>query len=250
MKVFVKQDDDILLNANYAEAYIPDELFTEIDEDVPKSAIAYMVGTQIHAIGIFNMRIMESEDDDPKKYPLQTFSYPTAIDTFPTEVIKRKMSLNNEEPQMYRVLRYMRGDIICSARVVQSTDNCEMFMNMLLKGKIPNTIPYDQLIQVWHDNFKINGISPGTPSVTLQWIISEMSRYTEDPSMQFRKVVGKGNVSMTDYIPGNMRMVASYTNVMNALTFENMGEMLTTSINITRSGAKQDQTPLEKVLTM
>lgn len=55
---------------------------------------------------------------------------------------------------------------------------------------------------------------------------------------------------MTDYIPGNMRMVASYTNVMNALTFENMGEMLTTSINITRSGAKQDQTPLEKVLTM
>ena len=77
-----------------------------------------------------------------------------------------------------------------------------------------------------------------------------MSRYAEDPSMQFRKVVGKGNVSMTDYIPGNMRMVASYTNVMNALTFENMGEMLTTSINITRSGAKQDQTPLEKVLTM
>lgn len=250
MNEFIKQDDNILLNANYAEAYIPDELFTDIDSDAPKSAVAYMIGTQVHTIGVFNIRFMESEEDDPEKYPLRTFSYPTAIDTFPTEVIKRRMSLNENPPEIYRVLRYMRGDIMMASRVIQATDNCEMFMNMLIRGKIPNTIPYDQLIHIWEDNFKINGIGPGTPSVTLQWIISEMCRYKSDPSLQFRKIAGKGNASMTDYLPGNMRTVASYTNVMNALTFENMGEMLTTSINITRSGRKQDRTPLEKVLTM
>lgn len=250
MKEFIRQDDNILLNANYAEAYIPDELFKDIDADAPKSAVAYMIGNYVHTIGLFNIRFMDSENDDPKKYKLKTFNYPTAIDTYPSSIIRRRLSLNDEEPQLYRVLQYIRGDIMMSARVVQATDNCEMFMNMLLKGKIPNSIPYDQLIHIWHNNFKINGIGPEAPSVTLQFIISEMCRYKEDPSKQFRKIVGKGGVSMNDYIPGNMRSVASYTNVMNALTFENMGEMITTSINITRSGEKQDQTPLEKVLTM
>lgn len=68
MKVFVKQDDDILLNANYAEAYIPDELFTEIDEDVPKSAIAYMVGHKSMLL-VFLYENHGIRRRCPKKYP-------------------------------------------------------------------------------------------------------------------------------------------------------------------------------------
>lgn len=252
MKEFIKKDDDILINVNYAEAYIPKSLFSQIDEEAPKSAVAYMIGTQIHTIGVFNMRFMNSESDNRNDYPLKTFSFPTAIDTYPSEVSGPiSMSLNEDnEYDDYYILKYIRGDVMMSSRVVQATDNCEQFLNMMIRGKIPNTIPYDQLIQLWHRNFSINGISPGTPSVTLQMIISEMCRDKNNPSQQFRKAAGKGNVKMTDYIPGNMRMVASYTNVMNALTFENMGEMLTTSINITRENKDQDRTPLEKVLTM
>lgn len=252
MNEFIRQDDNIILNAGYAEAYIPESLFTDIESEAPKSSVAYMVGTQVHTIGVFNMRIMNSEDDDPEKFKLRTFSFPTAIDTFPSDVVKRTMSLglNDDAPEPYRVLKYIRGDIIMNARTVQNNDNCEAFMNMLLRGKIPTSIPYDQLIHIWDRNFKINGVNPGVPSVTLQLIISEMCRDKKDPSLQFRKTAGKGNVKMTNYLAGNMRTVASYTNVMNALTFENMGEMLTTSINITREGKVQDRSPLEKVLTL
>ncbi len=252
MKEFIRQGEDILLNANFAEAYIPASLFREIDAEVPKAAISYMVGTEVHTMGIFNIRIMDSDTTPVEKYPLQTFIYPTAIVTYPSDVIQRRMKLldTDEEEELYYVLQYMRGDIMMASRVVQSSDNCEAFINMVLQGKIPTTIAYDKLLEIWEKNFAINGIDSGVPSTSLQMVLSEMNRCRNIPQEQFRKIAGKGGADMHSYLPANMRSVASYTNVLNALSFENMGEMLTTSINITRSHKPQTRTPLEKAITI
>ena len=48
----------------------------------------------------------------------------------------------------------------------------------------------------------------------------------------------------------NMRGTAAYSSVFAAQTFEDMGRMLTTSINMTRRNTEQTISPIEKVLYM
>lgn len=246
----IKSGGDIIINTVEAEAYILDKLFAKIDmESDIKSAVAYEYGDAIRTIGIFNMRFITLEGDDRTKYPLRTFSYPNVIETYPTSVSIKTMSLDDDiEPVKYRILHYSKGDIMMSATSKQDSNNCEMFLNFLTRGKIPNSIPYSKIVEIWNDNFAINGLSSGVPATIMQCIIAEMCRYNKDPVKQFRKMIGKGGVSEHDYITANMRSIASYTSVFNAMTFENFGEMMTTSVNMSRNDVKQSRSPIEKIL--
>jgi len=248
MKEFISHDDYIYVNTAYAEAYIPEDLFDDADKD---SAVAAEYGEYIRTIGIFNMRFFDSDDSPRDKAPIRTFNYPNVIETYPSEYAKEKLMLPGDvEPQMYRVLKYYKGDIMMDSQIKQDSKNCERFLNMLTKGKFPNTIKYDDLLLIWLKNFQINNVNPGVPAVTEQVIISEMCRNKDNPLEQFRKVVGTGKYNPNGYIASNMNDVSSFTSVFSALTFERFGDKLTTSLNMTNSDAKQTRSPIEKVLSM
>jgi hypothetical protein len=67
---------------------------------------------------------------------------------------------------------------------------------------------------------------------------------------QFRKIVNNEGVTLYDYKVHNMVDICSNSSVFNALIFERFSEMLTSSINMTKEGVKQNTTPLEKIVTM
>lgn len=259
MKEFIKQDGNIIMNAPYAEAYIPVDLFRNVDKESEiTSAVAYDVGETINVVGVFNMRFMPDEFADRDKYPLRTFVYPSPIDTRPSKTSYAKLKLTNHDDaeddedafnMRYRVLQYYKGDIMMSASKQKSVANCEKLLAMISRGYIPNTIPYSHLVEIWAENFEINDVNSGVPSVTMQCIIAEQCRYSKNPRIPFRKIIGTGKAGETDYMMANMRTVASYNSTFSALTFEDMGQMLTSSINMTRSGTPQVKSPIEKVLT-
>ena len=85
----------------------------------------------------------------------------------------------------------------------------------------------------------------------MQLIIAEQARWAKDPTIPFRKKIGKmdGKVKETDYTLANMRAVASYNSTFAAMTFEDISQMLCSSINMTRQKRPQNKSPIEKVLS-
>lgn len=246
MNEFTKDGDNIYINTVYAEVYIPMDLFGEPDKE---ATVASQYGNAIRTIGIFNMRFFDSDSKKREDVKLKTFNYPNTIDTYPSDYETAELEINNIKDK-YMILKYYKGDILMKTFIKQDSSNCERFLNMLIKGKIPTTIDYTNIFKIWLKNFQINNVNPGVPAVTMQVIISEMYRNKKNPLQQFRKIAGKGNVNMFDYLAFNMNEVSSYTSVLSALTFERFSDKLTTSLNMTRENVAQNKSPIEKVISM
>ena len=248
MNEFVKSGEFVVLNSAYAEAYIPKELIGNPEKGNPT---AYYYGEGLRTVGLFNIRFYDSDTADRNSAKLRTFNYPTTITMYPSEHETMKLRLSPDmEEDTYEVFKFYKGDIIMNTKVQQRSQNCEDFMNFLIRGKLPKGISYTDLYFAWNKNFKINKVNPGVPAITLQTIISENCRSKDDPMKQFRKVVDNPGVSMSDYRVHNMVNICSNSSVLNALTFERFGEMLTYALNMSKNDVKQNKTPLEEVLTM
>lgn len=248
MNEFVENGEYVVLNVPYAEVYIPKDIFGDPEKGNPT---AYYYGDGIRTMGLFNIRFYDNDEQERETSPLRTFNYPNMITMFPSEIDETPLQLSPEmEPDTYKVLKFYMGDIIMSTKSQKNSKNCEGFMNLLIRGKLPAGISYQDLYFGWEKNFETNGVDPGVPAITLQTIISENCRSKDDPMKQFRKVVNDEGVNMTDYRVYNMVNICSNSSVLNALMFERFGEMLTSSLLMSKEGVSQNTTPLEKVLTM
>lgn len=247
MNEFIKHDGKIIVNVDHAEAYIPESMFGSEESG---ASIAYEYGEGYKIIGIFNMKVTNDPNDDLSKAPLRTFNYPNMIETYPSGTEKRKIVLTSDgEEDSYRVFKYVQGDIMMSAAMPKAAGNCTKFLNAINSGKLPTTLNYTDILLAWHKNFETNGLTPAVPSLYLQAMLAEKCRYRKDPSIPFRKIYGK-NMNNNDYANTNMRGLASYSSVFNALAFEDMGRMLGTSVNMTRRQLPQAISPIEKTLYM
>lgn len=236
----------IVVATPYAEAYIPYDIVGDAAKGQP---VAYQYGDGIRSTGLFNMRFYKSDTEERDSTKLRVFNYPNEITMYPSdsEIVKLKLDEDMME-EKYLVLKFYEGDVIMSSHVQQKSQNCEAFMNHLTQGKLPKGLSYIDLYFAWEKNFDINAVNPGVPAITKQMIIAENCRSMDDPMKQFRKVVNNPGVTMYDYRVHNMVDVCSNSSVMNALLFERFGDMVTSSINMTKEGIKQNTTPLEEVL--
>lgn len=248
MNEFTKTDGKIYVNVPYAEAYIAKELMCE--EDKP-SAVATPYGDGFKLIGMFNMRFFDDDKQPRDSVKLRTFNYPNVIITQPTTWSIETLALSPfKEPEQYYVFKYYFGDMMMDAEVQKDHSNCTKFLFMIMSGKIPETIPYDQFIKIWETNFAINGIDPGVPSLTLQLIWAEMCKNPSDLTYPFRKIVGRGGANILDYVQVNMDTTTSGSSVFSSIAFQKVTEKLATSMNMTKEGKEQRKSPVERVLTM
>ena len=249
MNEFVRKDDKIYVNVPYAEGYIPQSLFNPDLET--KSSIAVRYGEGFKLVGIFNMRFYDSDEEPRDSKPLRTFNYPNMIMTYPSESSIATLKLSEfSDAEPYIIMKYYMGDVIMDAEEVQAVANCTKLLNMITKGKIPNTIPYDKLVEIWHNNFTINNFNPRVPSLVLQMIWAEMCRDPDDITKPFRMKYGLGNADTTHYTETNMNNVSAASSVFSALSFERIKEKLASSVNMTRNGTEQMRSPVEEVLSM
>lgn len=246
-KYIIVDSNNVYINSNYAEAYIPISLFGDPSRD---ATVASEYGDGIRTVGLFHIRFYDSDEAKRESVPLGTFTYPSILDTYPNEKETATLSLNDQPPEKYMVLKYYKGDILMKRYLQQDVSNCEKFLNLITKGKVPNTIPYDEVIFDWVKNFRINNINPGVPAVDLELILSEMYRAKDDPSISFRKIAGQEGTSLLDYIMLNMNEVSANTSVMSGLIFEQFGHKIASGINMTKDNTKQNKSPLEDVVTM
>ena len=199
------------------------------------------------------MRFFDSDEnirDNREKIKTKTLIYPNKIETFPSGNMSKETLTINGTTDTYRVLRYYKGDILMSSSSQKSPNNVELFTKLVMAGKVPSSLSYDELYFTWKKNFEINAVNAAIPPVLLQAIISKVCRNPNNTSEEFRKTLGKKKVDPYDYIMLSMNQISAYSSVMTSMAFERFSEKLTTSLIMTKEGTPQEKSPIEQVITM
>lgn len=235
--------ENIIFTGKYMEMYIPDFYF--------EGKLAEDFGSSLRVFGLFNIRVF---DDKGKPMKLETFNIPTMIYTHPSEIEKRDIQLvegGENEVETYRVAKFYKDSIIMPNSIPQDASNVELFLSILTRGRVPKTIPYSQVLQVWQRNLDLNGVKLGVTSTILEIIISEIYRNKKKPEETFAKLIGKNpTTSEYAYRTANIREICARNSTFAALTFEDMDQMFTSSLNINRYNKQESDSPIEKIIKM
>lgn len=241
MDYFRSDGQFIFLERGYAEFYIPQSYF--------EGKFAEDQGSAIKVMGIFNVGFFEND----KLTKMKIINLPTWIHLFLYDHETRKVELPGEPVAVpCRVLKYFKGNKIMSSAVIEDSSNAELFLKFITQGKLPPSIPYDKVLDVWRKNQSLNGINLGVPSVIEELILSAAYRDKNNPSSKFAHVIGKDpkGVSQYDYKMASIRQICQYTSTFSAITFEDIDSMITSSLNRTRDKTPEMQSPLEEIIKM
>lgn len=232
---FLKKEGNSLLFKDEGELvfYIPEYYF--------EREFAIMDGEYISLLGLFNYAKFDKNGKLEGK--LKLFNFPTVFTTKPSELDKItgvKLTKNTPKDD-YRLLKYKKDDmVIVSTKVPMSVENIEVFMKMINSGKLPNTIPYDKLHEVFMRNIELNGESYPVSAQLIGIVMSELCRSSEDMTIPYRL---SGSDDPFAYQTINIKSVPKLVSPFTALTSEDWNESIVNAI----VNKKPRKSPLEKL---
>ncbi len=245
---FIRRDGNALLynGDGTLQYYIPENYFDG------RSAI--IEGSYIRLLGSFSYRIISKSN---KLGELRLFNWPTVFLCRPSVITKMKqVKLDEQTPEAdYRVLEFVDGDqLVSNVHTPQDIDNTKELLGLhMMTGKIPHSIPYDDLYLYMYESMKLNGSGFDIHAQLMSMLYSKLCRDPENPANLFRlsKAINK---DMTSYIPMSVKEVPKYISPYAALTSENMDEGIVASVLLSddesTGKSKHKYSPLEQVLTM
>lgn len=224
--------------------FVPEQFFN----DKTKRPIAEIIGEDVSMIGLCNYSIIDSTG---KFGPLKNFSFPTMVLCTPYEIekVKNYTLPGSHVTSDFRILHFKKGDkVIKQIRVPQIIDNAEMFFKLVVvTSKMPETIPYDDIWELFIENAELNGFKYGLHSQLFGIIVSELCRDPNDFKKPYRLTNKSANPVGYKTIP--IRYLPKFTSPYVSLTSENFDEALRSSILM--SDMKEEDipySPLEKVI--
>lgn len=243
-KFLTLKDNSLIYNQDNSTFvfYVPANYFN----NSVKVPIAEYYGQYVSMIGVCNWGII---DENGKRITLKPFTFPTMFMCKPYETEKIKnLQLDNTEPSDYILLKFKKGDeVVSQIRVPQLIDNAEMFFKMaIMTAKIPTTIPYDRLWELFIESAALNGFNYKLNAQLFCLLISYICRDPKDISKRFNETA---MTDMTKYRPIDIRMVPKFISPYTAITSENWDEAMRAAIELS---GKEDtpESPLEKIVTM
>lgn len=231
---FYEKDSKVIFNdTGELIYYIPEKYFS--------LNVASSIGEVIQSIGIFSYGLF---DKNGKKIKISRFKCPTMISCKPSSISKESSLhlIGTKEPEAYRLLHFHKGDeLLCSTELPKSVENVEKFLNLLVRGNLPQTIPYDELYSYIIENAELNGFNYKVSGNIIGILISELYRDSNDLTKEFRLSDMK---NMNDYTAIAITKVPKYTSPYAAITSENADEAIAAAM--VNKGVSE--TPLEKVV--
>lgn len=225
------------LDIEYAEFYIPMYYF--------ENKWARELSDTIQSFAVFNIGIFEHGTLKEMKL----LNIPSQMDFYVYDTEKRVVDLEGSPNTPCFIIKYIKGQKVMENAMIQDSQNAEMFLDMILKGKVPSTIPYTKALQLWMANQQMNHVNFGVPSSTLEMILGVCYRDKNDITQKFASVIGKDiSVSPYDYSMANIRKICQYGSTFTAMTFEDINSMITVSVNRTREKKNEMESPIEKII--
>lgn len=235
---FLRQDGDSLIfnRDGYLIFFVPELFFSK--------QIAVISGADVSLLGMFSYAIYDNNDKCTSG--LKQFDYLGLFLCSPSEIeTKKDLKLTKESKiQDYRLLKFKKGDtVIVSTKVPKSIQTVEDLFSVGLYGNIPNTIPYDQLHEIYPKSMKISGNSFGVNMQMFGLYVAGSCRSKKDKNIPFRL---SGETNMKDYYMAGIREVPNYINAFTCMVSENWNEGI---IYGSMNNNKKD-VPLEKIMMM
>jgi hypothetical protein len=238
---FKKDGADIIFKGKYMEIYVNEFYF---DKDV-----AEIIGDHFRTLGVVNFRTFADVDG---KHPmkLHTLNIPTMITTYPSGGYEIKtLDLVGNGEERYYVLKYYNTDKLCASELAANPANFKSFFEILLAGKLPNTLPYKSILEIWNKNFYLNNINFDIPDNVKELIIFKIYRWKKDPSIPFGVALAKNpNISQYEYITLGPRDITRMDSAYAGFSFEDFDSSVIAGINTTKSGRKEVYSPIEPIL--
>jgi len=232
---FKRSNKELLVNCTELKVYIPNSYF--INE------IAELVGSKVDTIGIFYFSIHGTENEDISKGVLHYLKLPSVITLAPKFMTKQRLKIKDNPEEIYSVLHFSMGDVFLeSVEIIQSTLNTISFINLLHSGKLPTSIKYHEIIELYRENLTLNDVNLKVPSLVLEAIISELCRSKTNQNLPHRRDLERD----FEFYP--IKMLPHLNSTFASLSFEDPKKGLTLSIKRKRDGREQNISPVEKVI--
>jgi hypothetical protein len=182
-------------------------------------------------------------DSNGKHRGLRNFAFPTMIRCKPNSMEKvREFAITKDIKMDYRLLKFKKGDeAICNVNIPKSIDNTNKFVNLLIGGNLPPTIPYKNIYEYIIFNASINGFSYNINAQMLGIITAELCRDKNDLTKPFRLTDMKDPLG---YTMVSIKMLPKFVSPYVAITSENADESIASAL-VNKAGS---DSPLEKVM--
>jgi hypothetical protein len=224
--------------------YVPSVYFN----NTSKVPIAEYYGNYVTFIGICNWAIIDSKGHRSEIHP---FIFPTMFMCKPGEIDTNSgkgLKLDDNNPSDYVLLKFKKGDeVISDTRVPKDISNVEMFFKMMIiTAKIPTTISYDKIWELFFESAKLNGLSYGLNIQLFGILIRAICRDPKDFSKQFTDTDMK---DLHKYTAISIKTVPKYISPYTSLTSENWDDAIRGAVLLSDKVEKTPESPLEKILT-
>ena len=247
MKVpsFLKfENNSLLFNLDDSEFifYIDESFFN----DTTKNPIAEIDGEYVTSIGLCAWSIVDKNGKTSKP---KLFRFPTMFMCKPYTIEKVKgLTLLNDEPSDYRLLRFKKGDQVISQTIVPKLmNNVELFYKMaVISSKIPKLVSYEDGWKLFLENMELNGKSYGLSAQLFGILWAALCRDPKDISKPFRF---SNNENMNAYKLISIKLVPKFISPYTSIVSEGWDESLMSAVMMSDQDEDKIQTtPLEKIV--
>lgn len=180
--------------------FFGEKMIIQIPEIFIERGITKIVQTNVNTIGIFEGYIFDNSDEEDiskadhkfvLKLPSTIYLQPSHIEKT-TKMVEDVETDTMKKENFYNFIFTYDDVFMVTCILVQDFHCVDSFCDMLLNGKIPDMIRYDEMTSLWAKCAEINGSKNlKTDFNTLAMIVSNLIRDPENFSDPFRLVYEK-----------------------------------------------------------
>lgn len=199
------------------------------------------INGRVNLLGIFNYTIRDINTH--KMDGLYTFNYPTLIECEPSNVVKIKDldNIKGLRPDDYTLLIFRNNDIVISStKVIEDVANADLFYSIFTSGRLPSSIPYNEIQNYFTENLLLNGKSYDLNMQLFGLIIGEMATQTGKPDILFRHT---NMEDFHDYSLKNIKTSPKTVSAFSSYTSEVYDEAIINANLVNKRGSS----PMEKL---
>lgn len=234
---YIERKGDYLVAKSTIEFYIPPKFF---EKNMAENLVDKMKLFGLVPVGLYG----------GGKRVLDTLNIPSMNNYFIATMENRNIHEGVLDGE-YVVLKWMKGEEICSFQIMEEADNAQLMLRQVTYGNIPSTIPYNSVLQIWQKNQKLNNVNFGVPSSIQETVLASCYRYKPNPAKKFGEVLGKHpDLDQYNYEMASFRRVCQLNSTFTGITFESFNQMVTTSTNRSAQNGYETPSPLEMLLKL
>ncbi len=237
MGVLYAKEGKIYCN-EYMEIYIPVEYFDN------KSRFAVNEGSAVETIGILYTRSFPGGNEGK----IQLLKLPVVVKLMLYDFRYETIKVHGKSLDVM-TLQYMKDSYVLHQTVQKGREVAEAFLASMLSGKLPRTLNYSKIIDLWWRNLEISGVSFKVPSKIYEMIIATIYRNPHDRKKRYGQYYGaQSNPTGYDYVTGDVRSVVKDLSTFSGMVFEYISKMISNGIINSIEDNEEAVSPLEKII--